>query len=99
MSTDPRFILEVISPGSGAVLDLGGGRGSLRDPITRLGYRYINLDIQRFQDKDPSLIADAHVMPFTDSTFQLVISKDTLEHFLDPWKVVKEVHRVLREGG
>jgi SAM-dependent methyltransferase len=91
--------LEVVPPGSGAVLDLGGGRGSLREPITRLGYSYINLDIQRFQDKAPSLVADAHVLPIRDSTFQLVISKDTLEHFLEPWRVVKEVHRVLQDGG
>jgi SAM-dependent methyltransferase len=29
----------------------------------------------------------------------MVVSKDTLEHFLEPWIAVKEVHRVLKEGG
>lgn len=29
----------------------------------------------------------------------LVVSKDTLEHFIDPWGVVQEVHRVLNVVG
>ena len=29
----------------------------------------------------------------------LVVSKDTPEHFIDPWGVVQEVHRVLNVGG
>lgn len=28
-----------------------------------------------------------------------MVSKDTLEHFFEPWIVVNEVHRVLKEGG
>jgi hypothetical protein len=29
----------------------------------------------------------------------MVVSKDILEHFLEPWIVVKEGHRVLKGGG
>lgn len=38
-------------------------------------------------------------MQFEDSSFDLVLSKDTLEHFIQPWTVVKEVHRILKLRG
>ncbi|MDI6631230.1 MAG: class I SAM-dependent methyltransferase, partial [Thermoanaerobacteraceae bacterium] len=104
MSAEPELILELITPelivsGGGIALDLGGGRGGLRQPLEKLGYRYLNLDIQRFNERNPDLIGDAHQLPFKDSVFQAVISKDSLEHFAEPWKVVREVHRVLKDGG
>lgn len=39
------------------------------------------------------------VLPFKDSSFDVVICKDILEHLLDPLTVLKEVHRILRPGG
>ncbi len=99
MSADPRLILDVTPPGSGAVLDLGGGRGALRKGLEALGYRFINLDIRCSENGEPSVIGDAHAPPFKDASFDLVVSKDTLEHFLQPRIAVKEVHRVLKPGG
>jgi ubiquinone/menaquinone biosynthesis C-methylase UbiE len=72
----------------------------MADPISECqGHRYINLDSRRFEHGEPSLIGDAHRLPFKDATLDMVVSKDTLEHFLEPWVAVKEVHRVLKEGG
>ena len=55
MSSDPRYILQVVSPGYGAALDLGGGSGTLRGLLTRVGYHYVNLfhgsDIYRYTPK------------------------------------------------
>jgi SAM-dependent methyltransferase len=99
MSADPQYVLEVIPPGQGLVLDLAGGRGTLRQSLEILGYRYINVDIKRFGSGEPSLIGDAHILPFQDASFDIVISKDTLEHFIKPWVVVKEVHRLLKDDG
>src|SRR5712692_5499763 len=99
MSSDADLSLKVIPPGAGLVLDLGGNSGMLRHPLQERGYHYINLDVRRFENGEPSLIGDAHRLPFKDATLDMVISKDTLEHFLDPGTVVKEVHRVLKEGG
>ena len=99
MSSDVHFILEAIPPGAGLVLDLGGGEGVLRQSLRERGYRYINLDIQRFENREPSLLGDAHQLPFKDASLDKVVSKDTLEHFLAPFDVVGEVHRVLRDGG
>jgi SAM-dependent methyltransferase len=99
VSSDPRLILDVITRKAGFVLDLGGGMGALRQPFQGRAYRYINLDARRFENGEPSLIGDAHRLPFKDASLDIVVSKDTLEHFLDPWTVVREVHRVLKEDG
>ena len=99
MSSDVSHILEVIPPGHGWALDLGGGKGIMRSSIKELGYFYVNFDMENSENGDGSVIGDAHVLPFKDGCFEILISKDTLEHFLRPWRVVDEVHRVLKKEG
>lgn len=99
MSSDKRHILEVIPRGSGRVLDLGGNKGTLRGSLQELGYHYINIDCKRFSYLEPTLIGDAHCLCFKDETFTLVVSKCTFEHFSEPWKVVGELRRILKENG
>jgi hypothetical protein len=88
MSRDVSFILEVIPRGAGFVLDLGGGTGMLRQSLQRRGHRYIKLHSRRFEHGEPSLIGDAYQSPFKDAILDMVGSKDTLEHFLEPWVAV-----------
>jgi SAM-dependent methyltransferase len=99
MSSEAHLILDAIPPGTGTALDLGGSKGMLRQPLQERGYRYINLDIKHLENGEPSLIGDAHRLPFKDAAVDMVVSKDTLEHFLDPWGVAQEVYRVLNVGG
>ncbi len=99
MSADPRLILEVLPRSSCRILDLGGGNGILRSSLVDLGHRYINLDIREFPNGEPSLVGDAHCLPFKDAIFDVVISKETLQFFVNAWVVVKEVGRVLRSDG
>ena len=99
MSSATDLTLEVVPSGSGIALDLGGNTGALRSPLGERGYRYINLDVRAFGAGEPSLIGDAHRLPFKDASLDVVVSKDTLEHFIEPWTVVREVDRVLKRGG
>ncbi len=39
------------------------------------------------------------VLPFKDSSFDLIICKDILEHLLEPMAVLQEVRRVLKDDG
>jgi len=94
-----KLTLEIIPTGAGVVLDLGGGNGTFRQPIQERGYHYINLDIQHGENGEPSLIGDGNQLPFKDNCFDMVISKDSLEHVRHPQVVVKEVHRVLKKSG
>jgi hypothetical protein len=89
MSIDPRYLLEVISPGNGLAMDLGGGRGGMPEPLRSLGYQYVNLDIQRSDNLEPSVLCSAHTLPFRSNVFELVVSKDSLGHFMDPWAALR----------
>ena len=99
MSSDPNLILEVIPDGTGLVLDLGGNKGLLRKPLEARGYQYVNLDQRRFSNSEPTVIGDAHQLCFKSESFDLVVSKCTFEHFSNPWQVVCELHRVLKDEG
>lgn len=46
-----------------------------------------------------ALICDAHDIPFADHAFDGVIIQAVLEHVCDPYRVVEEIHRVLKPGG
>ena len=99
MSADDRFILEVVAPYKGRALDLGGGGGTLWRPLEQLGYRYLNVDLEAPNGRVPAVLADAHLLPFKDGSFELVVSKDSLEHFSDPSAAVAELWRVLKSEG
>jgi len=45
------------------------------------------------------LVCDAHGIPFEDNSFDGVIVQAVLEHVVDPWRCVEEIHRVLKEDG
>ena len=45
------------------------------------------------------LIADAHRLPFMDNSFDGVIAQAVLEHVVDPYQCVSEMHRVLNTEG
>ena len=79
------------------VLNLGSGIGTF-DHMLSQDIRTIKLDI------DPSkpgidVLADAHLLPFKNETFEAVYSIAVLEHVRKPWIVAEEITRVLRPGG
>ena len=43
--------------------------------------------------------ADCRLLPFPDSTFELVVCRDVIEHLEDPLPVFREVARLLTPGG
>lgn len=44
-------------------------------------------------------VADAHKLPFPDHTFDLVVCSETIEHVVDPAKVISEMKRVTSKNG
>lgn len=58
---------------------------------------YLGLDMQKGPGVD--IVADARKMPFDDSSFDLILCLETLEHCDEPWKVVAEIERVSKKNG
>jgi SAM-dependent methyltransferase len=87
----------------GRVLDVGTGRGDLAHGLQEMGYEVEALDI------DPSLCEHPDLMPTQrdlmdglpcdDASFDIVTATEVIEHMEDPFKVIREFHRVLRPGG
>lgn len=86
-------------PRAATVLVIGGGTvGQLvqplyEDPETRV----IGFDI--YGTAATQVVADGHQIPLADGSVDAVVIIAVLEHVLDPWRVVEEIHRVLRPGG
>jgi SAM-dependent methyltransferase len=97
MASDKRWVLSKAGRGPGVALDLGGGSGELHDPLVERGFEYVNADLE--PSGPGACVADAHDLPFAPSSFDLVLSSDSLEHFRDPFTVVREVERVLKPTG
>ena len=45
------------------------------------------------------VVCDAHDIPFQNNTFDGVIVQAVLEHVVDPYRCVEEIHRVLKDNG
>lgn len=85
--------------GTPLVLMVGGGtQGIGTDAL----YESADVDVLAFDvyaSERTHLVADAHAIPLQDGSVDGVWIQYVLEHVLDPWRVVSEIHRVLRDGG
>jgi SAM-dependent methyltransferase len=83
-------------PQNGRVVDLGCGARDQAQPIESVGYRYVGVD---YSNSSADLLADAHSIPFADSTFECVFSYAVLLHLHSPFLAIREIERVLSPGG
>ena len=83
---------------SATILVIGGGARSAG--VERLasieGIDLIETDV--YLGRNVDLVADGQNLPFRDGSVDGVISQAVIEHVADPWKVIAECHRVLKQG-
>ncbi|MDN5914088.1 MAG: class I SAM-dependent methyltransferase [Pseudonocardia sp.] len=81
------------------VLIVGGGSVGigLETMYQHPDIRLLAFDI--YGDDNVQFVADAHDIPLHDGSVDCVVVQAVLEHVLDPWKVVDEIHRVLKPDG
>ncbi len=80
----------------GRVLDVGAG-GSTYRGFFAAGATTVTLDISLHGR--PSVMGSALELPFRGSSFDSVISTQTLEHVSDPFRAMSEMNRVLKPSG
>lgn len=89
------------------ILEVGCGAGRLTNYLTHKGFNIIGFDISRSLIEEGDIrypdavkfLASGDSMPFSNSTFDVVLSFDVLEHIPDVNKHMLEVRRVLKKGG
>ena len=88
------------------ILDLGSGEGgtsavlSQENNVISYDINLIRLKRQRFSDGKYSILnGDAESLPFRDSSFDLIIMQDVIEHIDNRRPLVNELSRVLKKEG
>ncbi len=91
----------------GVILDVGCGEGSLLKRIFRgeaspfiVGVDIAVSALRKAKSKicrGNFIQADAHYLPLRQRAFSIVICSEVLEHVLNPYKVIFELHRVTKK--
>lgn len=81
------------------VLVIGGGEiGAGMDALlTHPAITVVETDV--YLSPRTGLICDAHDIPFAPEAFDAVVVQAVLEHVVDPYRCVEEIHRVLKQDG
>ena len=87
------------SSGMPRVLVVGGGieGEGLSELLSDLAIEMVETDVS-FGPRT-MLVCDAYDIPFDDGSFDGVIAQAVLEHVVDPWRCVEEIHRVTKRNG
>ncbi len=99
-----EMLARLLGKGNGSLLDVGCGTGAYSPGLTELGWNVTGVDIsedmlRRARGRGVDTVqADVTALPFTDATFDAVISVFTNTDVDDLGTVVPEIVRVLRPG-
>lgn len=92
------------------ILDLGAGNGIATRAFINLGHNTVSVDpnsgsrvglgaLSKTSASQGCVASFAEVLPFKDSSFDVVYSRQTLHHLSDLKEGLKEISRVLVDGG
>jgi len=89
------------------ILEIGCGVGRLTSYLTQKGFNVIGFDTSITLIKEGNklysdvkkFLASGESIPFRDSTFDIILSFDVLEHISDVEGHLSEVKRTLKNGG
>jgi len=98
-----KKMIDLVGP-EGKILDNGCGTGYFADRFLR-EYDVMGIDVSeemvRYAQKRMKKViqGDAQNLPFEDNIFDVVIARSLLHHLASPEQGVKEIKRVLKNGG
>jgi ubiquinone/menaquinone biosynthesis C-methylase UbiE len=96
--------LDYVFRGDERLLDVGCGDGGVARLLVRRVDEVVAIDVEpsdawRDGDRVTYRVANGENLPFGDSQFDLVHSKDSLHHMQNPGLALAEYRRVLKPGG
>ena len=106
-----RNLGKLVEPAEGKILDIGCADGTVTKFILEQSRASLVVGIdalqgsvdyaqKRFKTKKLKfLTADAEKLPFEKEEFEAVFCLDSIEHFLNPEKAIREMKRVLKKNG
>ncbi len=80
------------------VLEVGAGQGDLQEVVADYTGLDISPSVKRFFTK-PFVLGSATALPFPDNSFDAIWSIWVLEHIPNPEQALREMRRVLKNGG
>ncbi len=102
-----RTIIENVTDAKNLyILDIGSGEGgttkifSVENFVVSIDISKIRLLRQKLNyNLDNSICSDATLLPFKDSSFDLIILQDVIEHIVNKEILLSEINRLLRISG
>lgn len=90
------------SNGNNRLLNLGGGTGQISKILTEIGFDVVSVDIE-LKDDDPKNVKfdlnSEHELPFEPEYFDFIFCQEVIEHIENPWKLFRNMRRVLKSKG
>ena len=107
------FIIEKSQPLYGEILEVGTGKGYFAVALAREGYSFISVDISEEEQRLARLnirylgleervgfnVENAEGLSFSNGSFDVIFSINTLHHLINPFKVIDELIRVVTFEG
>lgn len=107
------FVLEQAKPVYGKILEAGTGKGHFAIALAKEGYSFVAFDISQEELHFAKLnlayfglekcadfrIENAEHTSFSDGSFDIIFSVNTLHHLQSPYKVIDELTRILSQKG
>lgn len=101
-----KAVLKFLKGKKGKLLDVGCSDGRIMQYFIQKGFECEGIDISdkaiEFGKRRSLNIKKVDItkkLPFKDETFDITFCGEVLEHLLDPFATVKEMHRVLKKKG
>lgn len=101
------IVNEIQKLDGGKILDVGCGNGNLFTYLPDGKYELFGVDFSKNMIVEAKKncqnatfsVADAEKLPFGDDTFDIIVCNASFHHYIRPNTVLKEMHRVLKDGG